>query len=48
MKANYTGETNINVVEKYFLHALVLWFKNSSKFMLELFHSSENIFNFQN
>jgi hypothetical protein len=48
MKENYTGETDINVVEKYFLHALVLWFKNSSKFMLELFHSSENIFNFQN
>jgi hypothetical protein len=49
MKANYTGETDINVVEKYFRLTFVFnGLKNFSKFMLELFHSSESIFNFQN
>jgi hypothetical protein len=47
MKANYTGETDINVVGKYFRLTFV-GLRNFSKFMLELFHSSINIFNFQN
>jgi hypothetical protein len=49
MKANNTGETNINVVGKYFQLKFVFnGLKNFSKFMLELFHSSEIIFNFRN
>jgi hypothetical protein len=49
MKANYTGETDINVVGKYFRLKFVFnGFKNFSKFMLELLHGSENIFKFRN
>jgi hypothetical protein len=49
MKANNTGETNINVVGKYFRLTFVFnGSKNFSKFMFELSHSFEIIFNFQN
>jgi hypothetical protein len=45
MKANNTGETDINVVGKYFqLTSCFLCFKSFSKFMLELSHSTEVIF----
>jgi hypothetical protein len=49
MKANSTGETDINVVGKYFRLTFVFnGLKNFSKFMLELSHSSETIYNFRN
>jgi hypothetical protein len=49
MKASNTGETDINVVGKYFRLTFVFnGLKNFSKIMLELFHSSEIILNFRN
>jgi hypothetical protein len=48
MKANYTGETDINVVRKYFRLTFVFnGLKHFSKFMLELLHGSEKCFKFR-
>jgi hypothetical protein len=47
MKANNTGETDLNVVGKYFRLTFVFnGLKNFSKIMLELSHSFEIILNF--
>jgi hypothetical protein len=45
MKVNYTSETDINVVGKYFQLTFVFnGRKNFSKFMLEFLHGSEKYF----
>jgi hypothetical protein len=49
MKVDITDGIDINVVEKYFRLTFVFnGLKNLSKFMLELSHSFEIIFNFRN